>query len=251
MAKENIDEESIHTVSIIAGISFSIMTFAAFFASGFVYDNLIVSYDALTTARNIIESQSLFRAGLCGWLIIIVADVIVAWAFYLFFSCTDKKLSLLSSCLRFLYACILAIAVSCLTFVTILSDTNFARSMNTEQLYPQIMLFVNAFDAIWNWGLIIFGVHLLLTGIIAIRSNIVPTIMAIILIAASASYLIVNPAYMLLPRYSTTIEIIDKILKVPAMGEVAFGLWLFIRGGKKKYGKNFTAAIMKAGTIAF
>jgi hypothetical protein len=62
--------------------------------------------------------------------------------------------------------------------------------------------------------------------------------MAIILIAASASYLIVNPAYMLLPRYSTTIEIIDKILKVPAMGEVVFGLWLLIRGGKKKYGKN-------------
>jgi len=218
--------------AIIGGIALLIMTISAIFASGFVHGNLIIPGDSEATTNNIIKFQFLFRTGVISWLIILVSDIVVAWAFYIYFKRVNKSLSLLSAWFRLSYTGILAIAISCLIVVLLLIDTNYISIMQGDQQYNNVMLFINAFNEIWNFGLIVFGVHLLLVGFLAIKSKYTPKIIGIILLIASASYFIVHSSYLLFPQYHQIIAVIENILSISAMGEVVFGIWLLIKGGK-------------------
>lgn len=67
--------------------------FANFFAS----EKLIVPGNAADTAKNLMEHMMLFRLGIAAWLVMIVLDLIVAWALYLFLIPIDKGVSLLAA----------------------------------------------------------------------------------------------------------------------------------------------------------
>ncbi|KGP91754.1 hypothetical protein N780_15280 [Pontibacillus chungwhensis BH030062] len=70
--------------AVISGVAFILMTVAAMFAQGYVHSSLVIEGDVTTTFKDIQASQSLFRLEMLGWLIIIIADVIVAWGFHMF-----------------------------------------------------------------------------------------------------------------------------------------------------------------------
>ena len=70
---------------MITGISLLIMAIAAGFSYGFVYSSLVVPGDANTTFNNILSGNVLFKAGIFGWLIIVVCDLVVAWGLYVYF----------------------------------------------------------------------------------------------------------------------------------------------------------------------
>ena len=82
--------------AVIAGTSIIIMALAAFFSYGFVHESLVVTGDASTTYTNITTSISLFKGEIFGWLIILISDIIVAWALYIFLKPINKSLSLLA-----------------------------------------------------------------------------------------------------------------------------------------------------------
>ena len=70
--------------ALIAGFGLLIMTIFYVFADIFVFQNLIVPGDGTTTANNIMANELLFRTGICCILIVLICDVIVAWALYIF-----------------------------------------------------------------------------------------------------------------------------------------------------------------------
>jgi hypothetical protein len=80
--------------AITAGIALIVMTAAAGFSAGVVHGSLIIAGNPAETVRNLIESHMLFRAGIFGWLVILLTDVIVAWALYLYFEPVNRGLSL-------------------------------------------------------------------------------------------------------------------------------------------------------------
>ena len=53
----------------------------------------------------------------------------------------------------------------------------------------QALRAVDAYDTIWHVGLILFGVHLLLIGLLAYRSGFMPKIFGILLVIAGLGYL--------------------------------------------------------------
>ncbi len=83
--------------AIIAGITMLVMAGCAAFAVGFVNSCLIVNGDAGASAKNIFNSLALFRYGFFSWLIILVIDIIVAWALYIFLKQVDNSLALLGA----------------------------------------------------------------------------------------------------------------------------------------------------------
>lgn len=88
------------TAAIVAGTGLLIMFFAAIFANFFVIESLIVPGDAERTANNIIANESLFRFGIVSFLIVLICDVLVAWALYVFLNPVNKSLSLLAAWFR-------------------------------------------------------------------------------------------------------------------------------------------------------
>ena len=76
------------------------------------------------------------------------------------------------------------------------------------------------FQAIWDAGLFVFGVHLALVGLAVIRSPLIPTWIGLLVLIAGAGYAIDSTTMALLPESSTTIG------QLTFIGEVVLLVWL-------------------------
>lgn len=218
---------SLRKAALVAGWGLLIMTIFAVFAIYFVFQNLIVPGDATTTANNIMASEMLFRIGICSILIVLICDVVVAWALYVLLKQVSKSLSLLTAWLRLVYAAMLGIGLLNLVIVLILlSGANYLAVFETDQLHAQVLLFLNAFNDVWALGLIVFGFHLVTLGYLVFKSNYIPKVLGVLLILAGFSYLIDYFGKFLFPNFDVPISM------VLGWGELIFMFWLLFKGGK-------------------
>lgn len=220
--------------ALTAGLSLVIMALAAFFSYGFVHGSLVVQGDAGATFDNILSSSSLFKSEILGWVIILIADVLVAWALYVYLEPLNKSLSVLAAWLRLIYSAILGIAIMSLIVVLLLSrHMDDLSSFKVEQIQALMMLGFEAFEAIWSVGLILFGGHLLIVGYVAFKSVGIPKIISLLLLLAGIGYMLIHLGETLLPEYEGVISVLNLVFTLPmVVGELGFGVWLLFRGGR-------------------
>ncbi|WP_219834635.1 DUF4386 domain-containing protein [Paenibacillus sp. R14(2021)] len=220
--------------ALIAGTALMIMTLAALFSYGFVHTRLMEQGNAGAIVQRIISQNHLFKAEILGWMIILLCDIVVAWSSYVFLKPTNKNLALLGAWLRLVYATLLGIAITNLLFVLLLTNrTDYLSSFTPNQLGAQVMLHLKAFESIWSVGLIVFGAHLLILGILTFQSDSVPRWIGILLLLASMGYILIHLDKLFFADYGEIGTILEAIFIVPmTLGEIGFGLWLLFRGGK-------------------
>ena len=212
--------------ALIAGFGLLIMTVAAVWAYLTVFSRLIVPGDAATTTSNIMANAAQFRFMIVGFLVVIICDVVVAWALYLFFKPVHQSLSLFTAWMRLVYS--IVFAMSLLGLVTVLGLTGgagYLTAFGADQLNAQVMLSVTAFTNGWDIGYVFFGLHLALLGYLVFRSGFVPRLLGALLVLAGASYLIDRFAFYLLPNAGLNLSLFL------GWGELVFMVWLLLRGG--------------------
>lgn len=198
------------TLSIIAGISYLVIFFAAIFANFFVLESILK--DPLTTIQ---ENHVIVRFGIIAFLITVVFDVVVAWALYELYK--ENILSGLSTLFRMMHAAIMGVAVFALPI---------ALSSTTGQ---EILRQVNIFNTTWLIGLFFFGIHLILLGRILKK----PRFITVSLIIAGIMYMADTGAHFLLDNYDDYSSIFLVLVAVPSIfGEMALSIWLLVKGGK-------------------
>lgn len=219
---------------IIAGVSLLIMTIVAFFSYGYVHSSLVVNSDSVATLKNIQGSAMLFKFEILGWIVIIIADILVSWGFYIFLKPASSKYSLLAVLFRLIYTGILAIAVSSLVSANIVVNTHASMNgVSLEQTASQVMTSITTFESIWSIGLIIFGIHLVLIGFVALKTKYIPKLLSYLLIIAGVSYVVVHLLNAFFPQFETINTILETILSIPMfIGEISFGMWLLFKGRK-------------------
>ncbi len=197
-------------LSVIAGISYLVIFFAAIFANFFVIESIL--NDPVLTIR---ENHMMVRFGILAFLITVVFDVVVAWALLELYK--DHILSMLSTLFRMMHAAIMGVAVFAL--VIALSSTG------SQEILQQI----DKFNIIWLIGLFFFGIHLILLGRIIGR----PRVIGIFLVLAGAMYMVDTAAHFVLPVYEDYASIFLALVAIPSIiGEMAFSIWLLVKGGK-------------------
>jgi hypothetical protein len=206
---------------LIAAIAILVMALAAGFAYGYVHSSLLAA-DAPTTVRNIQASPGLLLAGILAWVVVLVCDLVVCWALYLYFKQVHRALSLLSSGLRLLYSGWLAVAIVQLAYI-------FPFVNNTNPVAGLVMHQFLAFEQIWSAGLIIFGLHLLCWAYLSLQSRNIPPIFGWLLVLAGWSYLLVHSGKWLFPGW-LLVDQLETVLSLPmAAGELAFAFRMLIR----------------------
>ncbi|MCA1011723.1 DUF4386 domain-containing protein [Halobacillus halophilus] len=226
--------------AFLSGAALLVMTLAAFFAQGYVHSSLVIDGDALTTLKNIQASQSMFRLEVLGWLIIVMMDLIVAWGFYMFLKPFHSGFALLAGWLRLLYTAVLAIAVSHLVIASHMVQEPVSGTPS-DNLAQQAMASITAFEAIWSFGLIIFGLHLIAVGLIALDTSKIPKFISILVILAGFSYFLVHFMYGFLPQMERFTGTLEFILMAPMfIGELGFGIWLLWRGTKLTIDESYS-----------
>ncbi len=137
---------SLRTAAAVAGLGLLIMAILAGISFS-VFENLVVLGDATTTARNIAENEPLFRTIICGFLIVAILDVVVAWALYVFLSPAGGSVALLAAWFRIAYAAVFAASLSgLLAAARLTNDADFLGAFGAGQSDAQVMMSVNAFN---------------------------------------------------------------------------------------------------------
>jgi len=227
--------DSLTKISKLAGSAYLIIFISGIFANFFVLETMIVADDASATVFNITSNDLLFRIGILSFIIMVLADLFVAWALYVLFEEQDKNISLLSAWFRLVNVTIFAIALFHLfTILQFVNEPNALPDFDKTQMQAQIMLSFSDFNNTWLLGLIFFGIHLLLLGYLIIKSTAISSIIGYLLVMASLGYLADSFAQLLWPDYDDYKDIFLLIVVIPGViGELSLALWLLIKGANK------------------
>lgn len=209
--------------AIFSGAGLMVMALAAMVAYGFIYSAFYVPDNEPATVKHLEEGLSLFNLGLGLWGLIVMLDILVAFGFYHYLRPYNRRVSFMVLITRLLYTTFLMVAVSRLILVaTDISSGEAAR----------VMALFMAFEKTWEAGLILFGVHLVLTGYVALLDNPVPKVWGLLLVIAGVGY-IGTSLLAVLSVTGPSVTLLETVLILPmTMGELGFGLWLLLKGWK-------------------
>lgn len=225
----NTSEISLRNHSIIAGVGLLLMAIIAGFSEMFVRQSVLVKGDAIATATNIIAHESLFRLGVLGFIIIVLLDLAVSWSLYFIFKSTHKSLSLLMAWFRLVYTAIFTVAIASLfDVVELLSNADYLKTIDTNNLYTQAMMAMNSFENIWYIGLLFFGIHLVLLGWLVANSKFIPKLVGLLVVMSGLAYALDSIIVFLVPSY------VPQISTVLFFGEVVLLFWFLIKGSGLK-----------------
>jgi len=197
-------------LSILAGVSYLVIFFAAIFGNFFVLEAILAS-----PVETVTQNHMMVRFGILAFLLTVVFDVVVAWALYELYK--DHFLSGLSTYFRMMHAAIMGVALFALPM---------ALRATTE---TEILRQVDIFNIIWLIGLFFFGIHLILLARIIQK----PKIISFFLVLAGLMYMIDTAAHFLLPNYDEYSSVFLVLVAIPSLiGEMSFTIWLLVKGSR-------------------
>src|SRR5919198_6228112 len=171
--------------ALISGLAYVAIIVLAFFANFFVLERLTDPDDAAATVGDIAGSELLFRGGVVAFIVVFILDVVVAWGLYIFLRPAGRELSLFAAWFRLIAATVsLAALLNLLIAAKLVDDTGYP----VGQRSAHVMLFLDAYTYGWSIGLVCFGVHLLLLGLLIVRSDHAPRLLGILVAVAGLAY---------------------------------------------------------------
>ncbi len=152
-----------------------------------------------------------FRLAVAGVLVIALLDLVIAWALWRLFLPVDRRLAALAGGARVAYGVVYLVAIG---FLATGEPANVSR-----------------YQKIWDIGLLIFGVHLVLVGVLCWRSGVVPRIIGVLVVVAGAAYAVDSVGVLLSESYDA------DLAAYLFVGEVALMVWLLwwgLRAGRRQ-----------------
>lgn len=212
-------------VALIAGLGLLLMTLTVPFAEFYIFPKLIGD-DPAVTAENIANEKTLFSLSIFLHLITLLCDIVVAWALYLFLKPAMRYFSLLTAWFRLIYTAMYLIALG--NLIKLLALVQTSSGLGNAQWAESVQFYVDAFRLEWSFGLVIFGLYLVLLGYLVLKASYVPKIFGILLLIAGFGYVIHTLGAFFSPE--TNLD----MLFFTFFGELVFMFWLLIKGRKLK-----------------
>lgn len=202
----------VRTAAGIAGMALLAMAVLAAFGNFVAIEGVMVDGDPVATAANIESAGALFTLGLLSMYVVVLLDVLVAWALTLTFEPVDAPLARLAGWLRLAYAGVFMVAIAALAS----GDAG-------------------AFEKTWHAGLLLFGASLVVVGWLTVRCTWLPSWLGVLVIIAGAGYGLDSIVATLVSDPAIEVSAITFI------GEVLLAVWLVMRWQQSRR-QSFPAA---------
>lgn len=190
------------------------------FAEYYVMPRLVVDSPARTLA-NLQAHPHLYSGAVLAYFAQLLGDIVMAWALYVLLAPVNRAVSLLASWLQLAYAAMSLSAVANLALVyRLLFVRDYAGLFPPEALAAQVRMQIGSFRAGWSLGLVVFGIHLIVMGILFVQSSYLPRWLGWVLIADGAAWVIDRLAEYVAPSASL------GFLNVFFVGELILMVWL-------------------------
>jgi hypothetical protein len=222
-------EQSPQRYARIGGVLYLAIIVLGLFGEAIVRGSLVVPGDATATANAISASESLWRAGIAGDLLMHVLDLPVILVLYVLLRPVSEALALLATFFNLIQTAVLATnKLNLLAPILLLGDGNGLGALAPEQLHALSYLAIKAHSYGFGVGLVFFGFACLVRGYLVFKSGYFPKVFGPLLVLAGLSYLVNSFALLLAPAVASVL--FPYILMPAFVGELCFALWLTFKG---------------------
>jgi hypothetical protein len=224
---------STHNPGRVAGLWYLLLVLAGPLRLIYIPTKLFVHGDAAATVNNIATHQWLFRSGIVGDLFGAVVLIFMVLAFYRLFKDVDQYLAMLVVILG-------GVMPALLYFVNVVSDSgalmiargaDFLSVFDKPQRDALVMLLLRLHDEQNTAAEMLWGLWLIPLAMLVYRSRFLPRFLGVWLFINGVAYVVLCLTGELFPQYYNKAFIMSQ----PALfGELAFMLWLVIKGSKSQ-----------------
>ena len=216
-------------IAKIAGVMYLGNIITGIFAQ-VVRSTLIVPGDVVTTAKNIMASEWLFRIGFVSDLIMVTFYLLMGLVFYMLLKPVNKNVALLMLLLNLTGVPMLGInMLNQFATLLLMSGAGYLTVFSADQLHALGMLFFNLHEYGYSIAVISWGFYLLPLGYLVFKSGFLPKILGVLLMLAGFFDFIQFIQVFLFPNYEV---ITYPGLAVAMIAEFGLTLWLLIMGVK-------------------
>lgn len=217
----------------VAGGLYLLLTLVAPFRYIYIPAALVVRGDATATANAILAHETLFRLGIVSDLFCGVLCIFVALSLYRLFKGIDQSLSMLMVILG-------GVMPSAIYFFNVVNDAaalilvrgaGSLSAFDERQRHALALLFLRLHDQEILAAQIFWGLWLFPLAILVYRSRFLPRFLSVWLTINGVAYLTTSLTGFLFPR---SLNMVANITFPAVLGEVAFVLWLLIRGAREQ-----------------
>ena len=200
------------------GVAYLAMFALAIFANFVAIEGLVVPGDAAATTDALAGQLGVFRLAIGAFLVIVLLDLGIAWGLDVVFRRVDAGMSRAAAWIRVAYSAMLGVAVSLLAAVPRLVEAGSEG---------EVLRAIDSFQDVWQVALAVFGIHLVLVGVLVVRSGRAPRALGWLVAAAGAAYVADTFAHVLLADYGAIASVALVVVAIPSMiGEFWLALWL-------------------------
>lgn len=185
--------------------------------------------DAQGTGVQVLAHPATLYGSIVGWILIALLDLAVSIGLWRYLG--RRIWSTLAMLARLVYTLFLLVAIGALLRIVPLMDTGL--SANAADIPLRIGMAMGTFFSIWEWGLGVFGGHLILVAVAAWHTSHLPRWMAILLAIAGSLYLwsAVAQAQGNAPWSDAVAPWLETVM---AIGELALATWLMVWGDARR-----------------
>src|SRR5229473_5353730 len=213
-----------------AGLLYVGLSIIAFFAMAYVPSKVIVHGNATATASNIAANETLFRLGIAGELIGMAGFIFVALALYdLLKGVNRRHASLMVTLIVVSVPIAFLNELNSIAALVLVRGADFLSIFEKPQRDALAMLFLNLHHHGFVVAEIFWGLWLFPLASLVYRSRFLPRFLGVWLALAGFAWVILSLTGVLLPQVQ---DKVDTYTQPAFFGEVAFMLWLLIKGAR-------------------
>jgi Domain of unknown function (DUF4386) len=214
----------------LAGLLYLVVIIGAGFAEGAVRSTLVVPGDAAATAASITASEMLFRAGFAADLVAFLGDLGVTVLLYVLLAPVHRTAALAMAAFRLVaHPAIGALnLLNHFAALQLLGGGDSLAAFDPTQLQALALLALDAHGTGYLIAGAFFGVHLALLGWLLARSELFPSLLGALILAAAVGYLVESFGMFLFPAGEGVYGAIVTLTAV--LGELSFCGYLLVKG---------------------
>jgi hypothetical protein len=228
--KINTIDQSQRKAARVAGLTFLLAIVIVIVANYGINFRLIVPGNAVDTARNIMEHETLFRINIACNLLYFIVIVTLLSALYIILKPVNSILSLVASIFRLIFAFMWGLtAFYSLGALRLLGDAAYLPVFKTDQLQTLARLHLTAsFDGYYV-GLPFWGLASTICSYLLFRARYIPRALAAFGVISSAWCVFCAFVFIVFPHFGSTVN--AYWFDMPMLiFEIVLGFWLLLKG---------------------
>jgi hypothetical protein len=212
---------SLRAPALVGGFGILVLAALSGWAIFGVVEGLVTDGDAARTATDILAASTMFRFGVLALVLTALLDIVVGWALWAFFAPVRPTAAAVSGALRAVYGVVFLAAIGQLAAA--LNVLTSAASVTT-QMQVEALHRIENFHLVFDVGLALFGLHLVITGYLVCRADYAPRLLGWLLAFAGLGYIFDSGVALLASGA------VPELAMVTFVGEVWLFVWLLVKG---------------------